>query len=67
MERVEIGNTDRLAVPFGLQQIGVAAELEATVDLLAAQSERLLGGKAESIKQVFEESLERKAACLRAE
>jgi hypothetical protein len=57
----------RLAVPFGLQQISVAAKLEATVDLLAAQSERLLGGKAESIKQVLEESLERKAACLCAE
>ncbi len=59
---MEIGNTDRLAVPFGLQQIGVTAE-----HLLAAQSERLLGGEAESVKQVLEESLERKAACLRAE
>lgn len=67
MERVEIGNTDRLAVPFGLQQIGVAAELEATVDLLAAQSERLLGGKAKASNKSLKESLERKAACLRAE
>ncbi|OWK24225.1 hypothetical protein AJ87_23580 [Rhizobium yanglingense] len=50
VEGVEIGNADWLAVPFGFQQIDVAAELEAAADLLAAQLERLLGGKAVRIE-----------------
>ena len=58
MEGVQLGDTDRLAVPFGLKEIDLASELEAAVDLLAAQAKGLLGGEAEGVEQAFEKSFE---------
>src|SRR5690606_8328688 len=54
-----------LAVPFGFEQIDLAPELEAAVDLFAAQPERLLGGQAEGVEQTLEEALKRIAARMR--
>jgi hypothetical protein len=62
VERVQLGNADRLAVPFGLDKVDLASELEATVDLFSAQTEGLLRGQAEGVEQAFEETLERIAA-----
>jgi hypothetical protein len=67
VERVQIGDANWLTMPFGFQQIGLAAELEAAVDLLTAKAERFLGGQTECVEQALEESLEGKAACLCAE
>jgi hypothetical protein len=51
---MEIRDADRLAVPFGFQQIGFTSKLEAAVDLFAPQSERLLGGQAKGVEQALE-------------
>ena len=38
VEGVQLGDADGLAMPFGFEQVGLASELEAAVDLLAAKT-----------------------------
>ena len=59
VEGVQFGDADRLAVPFGLEEVDLASELEAAVDLFAAQAKGFLRGQAECVEEAFEESLER--------
>jgi hypothetical protein len=47
---VQLGDADRLTAPFGFEEVGLASELEAAVDLLTAQPEGLLRGQAEGIE-----------------
>jgi hypothetical protein len=44
VEGVQIGDADRLALPLRLEQVDLARELKAAVDLLAAQPKGLLSG-----------------------
>src|SRR6202020_1274326 len=59
VECMQIGDADRLAVPFSFEKVDLASEWEAPIDLLTAQAKGFLRGQAESIEQAFEKSLER--------
>lgn len=67
VERMQIGDANWLTMPFSFQQIGLAAELEAAVDLLTAKAERLLSGQTECVEHSLEESLEGKTTGLSTE
>jgi hypothetical protein len=65
MKRVEIADVG-LGVPSAcLDQIGLAAELKATVDLLADQTEGAPGIEVVCVEQGLQPSLERVASLLR--
>src|SRR5690606_17473846 len=62
---MQVGNADRIAGPFGFEEIDLVIEQEATVDLLADVAKRCAGLKAEQIECALQEIFERVAARLR--
>src|SRR5690606_20880484 len=62
VEDVEVRDADRTAVPLGLDEIGVVAELETAVDLFAPETERLLRRQSVGFEQAAQEALEGVAA-----
>src|ERR1700737_4175918 len=56
---VQVGYAHRLALPLGLNQVGLVAELEAAVDLLAARAEGVLGGGAVGVEEILGKHPER--------
>ncbi|AZF53141.1 hypothetical protein C4J85_2656 [Pseudomonas sp. R4-34-07] len=67
MKRMQVGDTNGLAVPFRFEQVNLVVQLKTTVYLLTSKSKWFSGCQLKCIEEVFEKCLESIATSVRQE